>query len=141
MRIEQAKRVDNALLAAVNALLPQLSPSASPQSLAELKDIVESDSTHLLIALDDENICGMLTLVVFPIPTGMRAWIEDVVVTEPSREKGVAQALLDAAVQLSRKLNSKVLYLTSNPAREAANHLYRKLGFEQRETNVYRLVL
>ncbi len=138
MKIEQARHVDDALLAAVNTLLLQLSPSASPVTLAELRNIVESDTTRLLVALDNRKICGMLTLVVFRIPTGVRSWIEDVVVDASSRGKGAGDALLEAACRLARERGAKTINLTSNPSRKAANHLYRKAGFEQRDTNVFR---
>lgn len=139
MKIEHATRYDPALLSELNALLPQLSASAPPLGEAELRAIVESDVTHLLTAVENGRVCGMLTLVVFRIPTGVRAWIEDVVVNEADRGRGIAQALLETAIDLARALGAKTLDLTSRPAREAANRLYRKVGFEQRETNVYRV--
>ena len=138
MKVEQVKRGDDILLSAINALLPQLSPSVSPLTLAELRDIVESDTARLLIAVDDGKICGMLTLVVFRIPTGVRSWIEDVVVDASSRGKGAGNALLEAAFQLAREQGAKTINLTSNPSRKEANHLYRKAGFEQRDTNAHR---
>ncbi|HEX8980133.1 MAG TPA: GNAT family N-acetyltransferase [Parasulfuritortus sp.] len=141
MKIEQANHYDEALLASINALIPQLSRSAPPLSQSELKAIVESDTTHLLVAYDEDVICGMLTLVVFRIPTGVRSWIEDVVVSEQSRGKGVGHALVEAAVQVAREQGAKTVDLTSRPEREAANRLYRKAGFEQRNTNVYRFAL
>lgn len=141
MKIEQANYCDEALLTGVNALLPQLSRSAPPLSHAELKAIVESDTTHLLVAYDEDAICGMLTLVLFRIPTGIRSWIEDVVVSEQSRGKGVGLALVESAVNLAREQGAKTVDLTSRPEREAANRLYRKAGFEQRNTNVYRFTL
>ena len=141
MKVEQAKHGDDALLSAVNALLPQLSPSVSPLTLSELRAVIKSDTTRLLIALEEGKICGMLTLVVFRIPTGVRSWIEDVVVDTSSRGKGVGNALLAAAYRLAREQGAKTLDLTSNPSRKAANRLYRKAGFEQRDTNAYRKIL
>jgi GNAT superfamily N-acetyltransferase len=141
MKVEQAKYGDDTLLSAVNSLLPQLSPSASPLTLAELRAIVESDTTRLLIALDDGKIYGMLTLVIFRIPTGVRSWIEDVVVDASSRGKGAGKVLLETAVRLAREQGANTLNLTSNPSRVAANRLYRKAGFEQRDTNTYRKAL
>jgi len=141
MKIEQATYCDEILLAEVNKLLPQLSGSARSVTQEELRSIVESDATHLLLATDEGKLYGMLTLVVFRIPTGVRTWIEDVVVAESSRGKGVGKALLDAAIQLAKEQEAKTVDLTSRPSREAANRLYRKAGFEQRETNVYRISL
>ena len=93
----------------------------------------------MVCALDeDERILGMLSLVVFDIPTGRRAWIEDVVTDQAARGQGVGQGLVDAAVEHARELGAKTVDLTSRPTREAANRLYRRVGFLQRETNVYR---
>lgn len=141
MKIEHITRCDDALLVAVNALLPQLSRSAHRLSHSDLEAIVASDITDLLVARDAHEIYGMLTLVVFRIPTGVRSWVEDVVVSESSRGKGVGKALLVAGIQLARERGAKTVDLTSRPAREAANRLYRSAGFEQRDTNVYRIAL
>jgi ribosomal protein S18 acetylase RimI-like enzyme len=80
----------------------------------------------------------MLTLVVFRIPTGLRAWIEDVVVDEGARGRGVGAALNQAAIRLAGEHGARTVDLTSRPSREVANRLYSRLGFVPRETNVYR---
>ena len=84
------------------------------------------------------RIVGSLTLAVFRIPTGLRAWIEDVVVDGEARGKGVGEALNRAAIERAQALGARTVDLTSRPSREAANRLYRRIGFVQRETNVYR---
>ena len=141
MKVEEATHCDDTLLMGVNSLLPQLSSSAPSLSLSELQAIIESDTTHLLLAQEDDRILGTLTLVVFRIPTGVRAWIEDVVVSESSRGKGIGAALVEAAVSLAKEKGAKTIDLTSRPTRKAANRLYRAAGFEPRETNIYRLAL
>ena len=141
MKVEQVRNCDDALLIGVNALLPQLSGTARPLSQSEIKTIVDSDTAYLLVARDDNKICGMLTLIVFRIPTGVRAWIEDVVVSESSHGKGVGKSLLASAANMAREQGARTIDLTSRPEREAANRLYRKAGFVQRDTNVYRIVL
>lgn len=125
----------------MSRLIPQLSSSNPPPTLAELSVIVDNDSCDVLIARDGEKIVGSLTLVVFPIPTGVRAWIEDVVVDEAARGKGVGEALNTFALQRARERGAKTVDLTSRPSREAANRLYQRLGFVARETNVYRFTL
>lgn len=129
------------LVAAFAELIPQLSSSNPPPSADALGGIVGSDACHLLLAVEDGAILGSLTLVVFPIPTGRRAWIEDVVVDGSARGKGVGAALNEAALKRAAELGATTVDLTSRPSREAANRLYRRLGFEQRETNVYRYTL
>ena len=130
-----------ALLAELNRLLPQLSSSAAPLSEAALDEIIDSPACHLLVAADQERLLGSLTLVVFPIPTGVRAWIEDVVVDAEARGAGVGAKLNEAALDLAKSLGAKTVDLTSRPSREAANRLYLRLGFTVRETNVYRYSL
>ena len=107
-------------------------PSAKPASGA-------SDATHLLVARDEAGrVLGSLTLVLFRIPTGLRAWIEDVVVDGEARGQGVGEALNRYAIDVAAERGARSVDLTSRPSREAANRLYRRLGFEPRETNVYR---
>jgi len=141
IRVEECNEVTEELVAAMASLVPQLSSSSPPPSAAQLMEIVESGSTHLLVATDDEQdgaIVGSMTLVVFRIPTGVRAWIEDVVVDGDARGKGVGETLNRAALEIAEGLGAKSVDLTSRPSREAANRLYRRLGFVQRDTNVYR---
>src|SRR6201992_167105 len=125
-------------LAAVNRLTPQLARSAPPLTAEGLKQIVAWDGNRLLIARSGDQVVGMLTLVTFPIPTGLRAWIEDVVVDETARGQGVGAALTEEAVRRARTVGARTVDLTSRPTRQAANRLYERLGFELRETNAYR---
>lgn len=122
-------------------LVPQLSRSAPPPDAAVLAEIIGAPATHLLLAEEGDAVLGSLTLVVFGIPTGLRAWIEDVVVDGEARGKGVGDALNRFAVDLAAELGCRTVDLTSRPTREAANRLYRRLGFQPRETNVYRFEL
>ncbi len=119
-------------------LIPQLSRSAPAPSAEQLDEIATSPASHLLVARVDDAIVGSLTLVVFRIPTGVRAWIEDVVVDEAARGHGVGEALNLEALRIARELGAITVDLTSRPSREAANRLYQRLGFTERETNVYR---
>ena len=137
--VEVAAHVDEALVDAVGRLVPQLSSSTPPPSRIELEVIVAGPSTMLLLARSDRVIVGMLTLAIFRIPTGIRAWIEDVVVDAGARGRGVGEALTRDAVRIAGTHGARTVELTSRPSREAANRLYQRLGFERRDTNVYRL--
>ena len=141
VRVEECTEVDEELIVAMGSLIPQLSSSSPPPTRSELDEIVTSPATHLLVARDDTAegaILGAMTLVVFRIPTGVRAWIEDVVVDSEARGRGVGEALNRAALELAARRGAKTVDLTSRPSREAANRLYQRIGFVQRETNVYR---
>jgi ribosomal protein S18 acetylase RimI-like enzyme len=122
-------------------LIPQLSSSNPAPDRAGLQKIVDHEATTLFLARVDGRIVGLLTLAVFPIPTGIRAWIEDVVVDESARGHGVGEALNRSALEHARRLGAITVELTSRPSREAANRLYTRMGFETRETNVYRYEL
>ena len=142
MSIEEATAVTPELVEAFARLVPQLSRSSPAPTATELEAIVTADDTHVLVARDDDRtITGTTTLVVFRIPTGVRALIEDVVVDSAFAGRGISYDLARAAIDLARRHGAKTIDLTSRPSREAANHVYRKLGFEQRETNVYRFSL
>ena len=142
LSIEEAQSFTPELARAMAELIPQVSESAPLPSEDELETIVSSPVTRLLLARDEAgSSVGTLTLVAFRIPTGVGAWIEDVVVDERARRRGVGEALIRSAIELAEQSGARHLNLTSRPDREAANRLYRRLGFDQRETNVYRLML
>ncbi len=139
IEIREATEVDDALVEAMARLVPQLSNSNPAPDRGELCALVDSGASILLVAEEHGAVLGMMTLVVFRIPTGVRAWIEDVVVDEAARGRGVGEALNRAAIQRAREAGATTIDLTSRPSREAANRLYNRLGFEERDTNVYRL--
>lgn len=144
IEISEATEVTAELVAAFERLIPQLSKSNPPPTEDELKAIVTSRASVLLLARDpdrDREIVGSLTLVLFRIPTGVRAWIEDVVTDDAARGRGVATALNLFALDRARQAGAKTVDLTSRPSREAANRLYQRIGFAPRETNVYRFEL
>ena len=162
VRISAVHDVSDDLMKAVQILLPQLSTSAGALSRGDVEDIVSSPATTLLVARDDileetdgvagqiasadaeepdGPIIGMLTLVTFRLPTGVRARIEDVVVDSAARGRGVASELTRVALEIAAARGARTVDLTSRPSREAANRLYQHLGFEERETIVYRFPL
>jgi ribosomal protein S18 acetylase RimI-like enzyme len=140
--VEEVDRSSPELLEALQRLLPQLSSSASPPSAEQVEQMLDSSATTVLVARDaDGRIVGTLTLALFRIPTGVRAWIEDVVVDERARGRGAGESLSREALRLAAEAGARSVDLTSRPEREAANRLYERLGFRRRETNVYRLEL
>ncbi|HJM28670.1 MAG: GNAT family N-acetyltransferase [Acidimicrobiales bacterium] len=127
------------LVDAYKELIPQLSTSSHPPTKKDLEQIIKSDSAMILVAENnDGEIVGTMTLVLFKIPTGVRAWIEDVVVDAGSRGEGIGKKLNRKALDLAHEAGAKTVDLTSRPSRESANRLYQDLGFKKRETNVYR---
>ena len=129
---------DQELVAAFARLLPQLSKSSPSPTQAQLQEMVDAPASDVLLARLDGQIVGTLTLVTFRIPTGVRAWIEDVVVDDAARGHGVGDQLNRFALDIARNKGAKTVDLTSRPSREAANRLYQRIGFKPRETNVYR---
>ena len=139
MIVEEVTEAGPEVVAAFQRLVPQLSRSSLPPTGAELAEMVAAPTTTVLVARNGSgDIVGTLTLVVFRIPTGLRAWIEDVVVDAAARGSGVGSALTRAAIAHATEAGARSLDLTSRPSREEANRLYRRLGFRQRETNVWR---
>jgi len=119
-------------------LLPQLSASAGQLDQAAVQRIVSSEAITLLAARLDGQIVGLLTLAMFPIPTGFRAWIEDVIVDETARGQGIGEALTKEALDLAEAAGARTVDLTSRPSREAAGRLYERVGFAERSTRIYR---
>jgi ribosomal protein S18 acetylase RimI-like enzyme len=137
--IEEATSSSAEIVAALAGLVAQLSSSAPAPSATTIEALVASDATRLLLARGREGrIVGMLTLAVFAVPTGVRAWIEDVVVEREARGRGIGALLTLEALALAADAGARTVDLTSRPSREEANRLYAKLGFRRRETNVYR---
>ena len=138
--VTQAEKVTPDLVAACDRLLPQLSPGAPQLSASDLKAIIEAPGTTLFVGsyAGEVSIVGTATLVAFRIPSGLRARLESLVVDSAVRQAGIGAALCRAALDRARQLGANAVDLTSAPSRQAANRLYLKLGFEARETNVYR---
>ena len=151
MSVELIEQSSPELVAAMERLIPQLSRSAKPLTAEQTQALVDQDSVYLFVFRTDKpviaadgneveagTILGMLSLATFAIPTGVRAWVEDVVGDAGTRGMGAGQQLVEAAVAHAQKIGARTVDLTSRPSREAANRLYRRCGFELRETNVYR---
>lgn len=137
MRIERISEPDDRIVEAMARLIPQLSVRRTPPGLVELAEIVASPGTSLLVAREGDEQLGTLTLVLYRVPTGIRGWIHDVVVDETARGRGVGAALTAEAIRIAEAAGAISVELTTREDRAEANRLYRRLGFEPRETNVY----
>jgi ribosomal protein S18 acetylase RimI-like enzyme len=136
--IEELHEVSDEVAEAFARLLPQLSTSAPQLDVAAIRQIVSSPAVTVLVARSDTAIVGTLSLVVFRIPSGVRAWIEDVVVDSAAGRQGIGSALVREAVELAAKAGARSVDLTTRPERVAAGNLYERAGFTQRDTRVYR---
>lgn len=126
-------------LEAINRLIAQLSTCSHTFTEAELNSLIASPQSHLYALEYDEKIIGMVTLCIYQCPTGRKAWIEDVVVDQNHRGKGYGKLMLRKAMEECQNRGNVTLMLTSRPSRIVANQLYQSLGFEKRETNVYKM--
>ena len=136
--VEVLTEVTDEVVEAFERLLPQLSSSAPPLDASGIAAIVASPACTVLLARVDGRIVGTLTLAIFPIPTGVRAWIEDVVTDEAARGRGVGLELTLEAIRLAQAAGARTVDLTTRPAREAAGRLYERVGFELRDSRLYR---
>jgi ribosomal protein S18 acetylase RimI-like enzyme len=141
IKIERITSADSSTTEAISLLLKQLSSQEFSFSERELAALVNDPSSSLFLLYTEDKIAGMLTLGTYLSPTGRKAWIEDVVVDSAYRGKGYGKMLVEHAIEYARTLSPCTLMLTSNPARIAANGLYRASGFEQKITNVYKMSL
>ena len=141
IEVQEVDQVSDDVVAAFDRLIPQLSTSSAVPTVEQLHQMARSDATVLFAARQDDTIVGLLTLVVVRIPTGLRARIEDVVVDEAARGRGIGAHLSRAAIARAEAMGAKTVDLTSRPTRTAANRLYERLGFEERQTRVYRFTL
>lgn len=138
MVVERVRAVDDGVVASFNRLLPQLSSDARKVTAEALREVVEAPGTVLLVARVNGAVVGSVTVVVYPIPSGTHAWVEDVVVDAAARGAGVGEALVRAALAEADALGARTVDLTSSPPREVAIRLYQRVGFRRRETSVFR---
>lgn len=140
VKIVEVTEVDQGLIETFESLIPQLTSSSPAPNRAALEQIVNNENTILFLALDTDDgaVLGTLTLATYRVPTGLKAWIEDVVVDVGARGRGVGAALSEAALDKARDMGAKGVELTSRASREAAHRLYRRIGFEVRETTVFK---
>ena len=141
MRIEAATDATQELLDALTSLLPQLNPQLKPFTMERLSTVIGDPATTLLVVRDDGRIVGVAAVLVYATPAFVKARIEDVVVDEHSRGKGVGEALVRRCLEVARERGAEIVELQSARWREVANRLYPRLGFELRESNLYRLNL
>jgi ribosomal protein S18 acetylase RimI-like enzyme len=141
MRIEIATEATQELLEALTALLPQLNPHLEPLTMERLAKVINDPATTLLVGSDDGRIVGVAAVLVYATPAYVKARIEDVVVDEHARGKGVGEALVRRCIEVARERGAEIVELQSARWREVANRLYPRLGFELRESNLYRLNL
>lgn len=139
MTIFQVTEVTPTLIKAFKRLIPQLNPASRVPNQAELQEVIDSKNTFLFAGTENDEILGTISLVVYKIPTGNKAWIEDVIVDETMRGKGYGRKLMLHAIEFAKSNGISKINLTSNPTRIAANNMYQQLGFEQYITNMYRL--
>lgn len=140
MYIGKISEVTNELHDALQRLVPQLGAHKIPPTWEELNLLIKSESSALLVAREPDEkspIAGILCLSIYRVPTGLRSIIEDVIVDENMRRRGIGEALVQEAIELARHAGAEGISLTSNPGRAAANHLYQSMGFELRQTNPY----
>jgi ribosomal protein S18 acetylase RimI-like enzyme len=141
VRVDTVRAASQELVDAFGRLLPQLSSTARSLDYEAVDRMVTCDANTLLVARASEAIVGTLTLVLLPLPSGLRARIEDVVVDSEARGRGVAGLLTEEALRIAREAGARSVDLTSRPDRAAANRLYERLGFRTRESTVYRFLL
>ncbi len=141
VRIEAVTEPTPEVYAAFKRLLPQLNPQLPVPTMERLEAIVADPAVSLLVARDDMQIVGTTTVIVYTTPFWIKARLDEVVVDEAARGKGVGAALVKASLDLARKKGVEVVELQSGLQREAAQRLYVRMGFKLRETNVYRIVL
>jgi ribosomal protein S18 acetylase RimI-like enzyme len=141
--IERLSQATESAVEGINRLLPQLreSPTEHTTTLAELTDILSNSNTMFLTIIDDGQVIGMATLYMITKLSKRSGFVEDVVVDSAYRGQGLGEKLIAALVDAARVAGLKTLHLTSRPERVAANKLYQKLGFKQKETNVYKMTL
>ncbi|MDX1378603.1 MAG: GNAT family N-acetyltransferase [Anaerolineales bacterium] len=140
MFIERASDFNAELYQAVCNLVPQLGSHKLVPTQDEVAALLASEVSTLLVARypdEQSGIVGILTISIYRVPTGVRSIVEDVIVDESMRRRGIAKGLMLAAIKIAQEAGANGVSLTSNAQRVEANLLYQKMGFAKRETNAY----
>lgn len=140
MYVTRVSEVTDDLCEAIQRLIPQLGIHKISPTRGELHELIGSEASTLLVAREPDesgSIVGILCLTIYRVPTGLRSIIEDVIVDESMRRRGIGEALVRCALEMARDAGADGVSLTSNPRRDAANRLYQSMGFELRQTNPY----
>ncbi len=137
MKIFEIRKADSGICDGLNTLMPQLSKTAPKLTITDLERIISSEGGSLIVAMDHGEVLGCVALSVFPVLTDIRGWIDDLVVRSTERGQGIGRQLVIHAIQKAKVMGARSINLTCNPHRRTANALYRSMGFQQRETNVY----
>lgn len=142
MIIKEINSLTPTIQTAIQHLIDLLVSTPYTASNEMLTTLVTSENSHLFLAFDEaENIMGMLTVGMYYSPTGKKAWVEDVVVDDTFRGQRIGEKLVQHAIEFVKTKQVNLLMLTSHPTRIAANKLYPKVGFNKRETNVYKMII
>ena len=139
--IKRINRFSEKTLKDLNVLALQISSRKYQMTASHLKSLLKNKNVYLIGIYDGNTIVGTATLVqVFQI-TGPKGYLEDLVVDEKYRGRGLGTELVMRMIRLAKKLKIYKLKLKSETHRIAGNKIYKKLGFTSEETNVYNMIL
>jgi ribosomal protein S18 acetylase RimI-like enzyme len=142
MKIKKINRFSLKVFDAILRLFQQLDSNSELPTKTHIEKILKSKNSHFFVVeLENDQIVGMLTMGTYNTPSGIKVWIEDVVVDETQRGKGLGIALTLYAIDFAKTIGADAIELTSRPSRIAANKMYQKIGFIKRETNIYKYLV
>lgn len=143
MRIEAVHEPTPELQAALARLLPQLNPTLPVPDLERLRRLLADPAVTLLVAKEKDKVIGTTTVIVYTTPFWIKARLDEVVVDEAARGTGVGEALVKAALEVGRRHGAQIAELQSarRPERASAHRLYVRLGFEIRDSDIFRTTL
>lgn len=141
IQIDNPAEVTQELVEALGKLIAQLNPALPVPTAEHLATLLADPAATLLVARDGNRIVGTAMVIVYPTTIRFESRIEDVVVDESARGRGVGEALVNACIEVARSRGASIIELQTARVREAANRLYERMGFERRDSNPYRMTL
>ncbi len=94
---------------------------------------------HTYVWRENGRIVGMGSLMLTQTPKAYLAYIHDTVVIKSCQGKGIGRAITEALIRLAKNVGVDFIELTSHESRDVARANYKKRGFKERDTGVYRL--
>jgi GNAT superfamily N-acetyltransferase len=143
LEIEEVGEMSAEILEALQRLLPQLNPRLPLPTAERLQRIIDDPDVTLVVARDGGRISGTTTVIVYTTPYWIKARLDEVVVDAEARGKGVGEAMVRYCLEVGRRKGAQVVELQSGRAeqRAAAHRLYKRIGFEVRDSDIFRIIL
>ncbi len=123
----------------VTELYKQLSTTIVQLSLKKILE--DKDNIVFVLCKEENQIVGIAMMAMYKVISGHKGMVEDVVVDQGQRGKGIGRKLMEKLLEEGKNKNLDEILLFTGHHRTPAIALYKSLGFQLKNSGLYRLVL